>query len=114
MLQSNTCIERLDLEGNAIESDGAIFISRVLRENLYINHLVFIKQLFNWSFIPCYTHRQVLSENKLGTRGAEAVCEMLHDNHTIALLDLSGNGLKDSDGEFFYNLLLVNDTNWTR
>lgn len=38
--QSNTFIEKLDLEGNCIEADGAMHIARVLKDNLYINHLV--------------------------------------------------------------------------
>ena len=38
--QINTHIERIDLEGNAIESDGAKYLGRMLRDNLYISEVV--------------------------------------------------------------------------
>ncbi len=40
LFQINTTIETIDLEGNSIEGDGAKYLSRMLRENLYITELV--------------------------------------------------------------------------
>ena len=36
----NTNIEVLNLEGNAIDEDGAICLTKVLRENFFITELV--------------------------------------------------------------------------
>ena len=38
--QINTVIEQLDLTGNCIGARGAIYIARVLRENLFITDVV--------------------------------------------------------------------------
>ena len=38
--QTNTNIEILNLEGNAIDSEGAICITKVLKENFFITELV--------------------------------------------------------------------------
>ena len=36
----NTHIETLDLEGNHIESEGAFYLNRMLKDNSYITELV--------------------------------------------------------------------------
>ncbi|PVD26157.1 hypothetical protein C0Q70_13826 [Pomacea canaliculata] len=69
--QRNTIIEKLNLEGNGIEHEGAKFLARILKENLYITELV-------------------LTENKLGNAGAKAICDLLVHNRCITKLDLSG------------------------
>ena len=38
--QSNTVIEKIDLEGNSIRGEGASYIARVLKDNLYVTNLV--------------------------------------------------------------------------
>lgn len=38
--QTNTNIEILNLEGNAIDEDGAICLTKVLKENFFITELV--------------------------------------------------------------------------
>jgi len=41
--QTNTNIEILNLEGNAIDEDGAICLTKVLKENFFITELVSIQ-----------------------------------------------------------------------
>ena len=38
--QTNTSIEVLNLEGNAIDAEGAICLTKVLKENFFITELV--------------------------------------------------------------------------
>ena len=48
--QINTIIEKVDLEGNCIESLGARYMCRVLRDNLYISELVLTLLSFLFPF----------------------------------------------------------------
>ena len=38
--QNNTFIEKLNLHGNSVEGEGAGYIAKSLKENLYISELV--------------------------------------------------------------------------
>ena len=40
VLQINTTIEKIDLEGNRIGNSGCVYIARVLKDNLYVTDLV--------------------------------------------------------------------------
>eukprot|EP01060_Flectonema_neradi_P035344 TRINITY_DN647_c5_g1_i3.p1 TRINITY_DN647_c5_g1~~TRINITY_DN647_c5_g1_i3.p1 ORF type:complete len:746 (+),score=145.56 TRINITY_DN647_c5_g1_i3:94-2331(+) len=51
-----------------------------------------------------------LRENGLGAKSAECLTSILSDNEHFALLDLSGNRLKDIGAARIAELLLVNDT----
>ena len=39
-------MERLDLEDNGIEGEGAMFIADMLRENIFITHVVSHSRIF--------------------------------------------------------------------
>ncbi|KAI0212755.1 hypothetical protein LSAT2_002305 [Lamellibrachia satsuma] len=87
--QNNTRIETIDLEGNDIGPRGAKYLSRALRENVFVTQLV-------------------LADNNIGSSGAEVLCKMLGENYAISTLDLSSNNFKDTDGKYFYELLFNN------
>ncbi|XP_041350857.1 leucine-rich repeat-containing protein 74B-like [Gigantopelta aegis] len=90
-LETNTVIEKLNLEGNGINPAGGVFLSRILKENLYITDLI-------------------LSENNLGSVGAIAVCDLLISNRNLYRVDLRGNGIDDSAAEMICKVLMTNTT----
>ncbi|XP_052766427.1 leucine-rich repeat-containing protein 74B-like [Mya arenaria] len=88
-LETNTTIERMDLEGNYMLGVGATYLANVLKDNVYVTQLI-------------------LSENKMGNIGAKAICELLVENKTITYLDLKGNYIEDGVAENFYDMLSKN------
>lgn len=88
-LETNTNIEILNLEGNAIDSEGAICITKVLKENFFITELV-------------------LADNKLGTEGGKCLSEMLVNNKNIYKIDLTANEIGDGAAPGFCEVLLNN------
>ncbi|XP_045162889.1 leucine-rich repeat-containing protein 74A-like [Mercenaria mercenaria] len=85
-LQMNTNIEILNLEGNAIDEDGAICLTKVLRENFFITELV-------------------LAENNLRTEGGKAIGEMLINNRNLYKVDLTNNDIGDGASATFCEVL---------
>ncbi|XP_060595801.1 leucine-rich repeat-containing protein 74A-like [Ruditapes philippinarum] len=85
-LQMNTNIEILNLEGNAIDEDGAICLTKVLRENFFITELV-------------------LAENNLRTEGGKAIAEMLINNRNLYRIDLTNNDIGDGASEVFCDVI---------
>lgn len=88
-LQMNTNIEILNLEGNAIDEDGAICLTKVLRENFFITELV-------------------LAENNLRTEGGKAIAEMLVNNRNLYKVDLTNNDIGDGAAPTFCDVILNN------
>ncbi|KAL3874587.1 hypothetical protein ACJMK2_037575 [Sinanodonta woodiana] len=88
-LQTNTNIEILNLEGNAIDSDGAVCLTKVLRENFFITDLL-------------------LADNKIGTAGGIALSSMLVDNRNLVKVDLTGNDIGNGAAQGFSDVILNN------
>ncbi|KAK3094145.1 hypothetical protein FSP39_024708 [Pinctada imbricata] len=88
-LEINTVTEKIDLEGNFILSEGALYLTKVLRENVYVTELI-------------------LCDNKIGNAGAKALCELLAENKTIIHLNLAGNDIEDQAASSFYEMLSRN------
>ncbi|KAL4238581.1 hypothetical protein ACF0H5_003288 [Mactra antiquata] len=88
-LQMNTNIEILNLEGNAIDEDGAICLTKVLRENFFITELV-------------------LAENNVRTIGGTAIAEMLVNNRNLYKVDLTNNDIGDGAANMFCEVLFNN------
>lgn len=88
-LQMNTNIEILNLEGNAIDEDGAICLTKVLKENFFITELV-------------------LAENNLRTEGGKAIAEMLINNRNLYKVDLTNNDIGDGAAPTFCEVLMNN------
>ncbi|XP_071162438.1 leucine-rich repeat-containing protein 74A-like [Mytilus edulis] len=90
-LRSNRKIEKVNIEGNWIESQGAIYLAQMLANNIYLTEL----------------H---LAENKIGNDGAKAISEMLLKNDMIHTVDLSGNDIDDNGAEVICSTLMKNTT----
>lgn len=88
-LQCNTNIEILNLTGNAIDADGAMCLTKVLKENFFITELV-------------------LAENNLGTEGGKSISEMLINNRNLYKIDLTGNDIGDGAASGFCDVLFNN------
>jgi len=80
--QNNFHVEKLYLDGNWIECDGAKYLSRMIRQNDFITDLS-------------------LADNKVGetVEGTAEVCRMISENCILKRLNLSGNGFADRDAE---------------
>ncbi|XP_052697479.1 leucine-rich repeat-containing protein 74A-like [Crassostrea angulata] len=79
-LEVNTVIEKIDLEGNYILGEGATYLTRVLRENVYVTELrnASIKTL-------------MLRHNMFEDGGAQWFSDSMNENVTLETLDLSFN-----------------------
>jgi Ran GTPase-activating protein (RanGAP) involved in mRNA processing and transport len=77
-LKNNFRVEKLDLEGNAIDCNGAKYLSKMIRKNDFITELS-------------------LADNNLGekTEGTQEICRMVAENCILKELNLSGNGFTD-------------------
>ncbi|CAL1538553.1 unnamed protein product [Lymnaea stagnalis] len=75
-LKDSITLERLDLCGNWIGSEGATYMARMLEENDYVTDVT-------------------LSENKFGSIGGDVMANMLIINGGLRRLDLSGNEFDD-------------------
>jgi len=73
---------------------------------------------FAWSLhheivYPCLfssssTIFQNISSNKLGSKGAKYVCEMIQENSTLRVLNVAKNEFKDSDAQYFEEAMRMN------
>ncbi len=83
-------MEKLYLDGNWIECDGAKYLSRMIRQNDFITDLS-------------------LADNKVGEslEGTSEVCRMIGENCILKKLNLSGNGFADKDAEILVEALEV-------
>lgn len=86
VLRNNISLEKLNLDGNWIGSEGGECMARMLEENEYITELS-------------------LADNKLGTEGARSICRMLNINAGLRKINLSGNEFVDTDAAFFASIL---------
>lgn len=85
-LQKNSCVTKLNLEGNSIAAEGVVYLMGMLVANTAITELN-------------------LAENMLGSTGARYVCELLSINTRINKVNLAGNGFTDKDGVYFAEML---------
>uniref|UniRef100_A0A674JN83 Leucine rich repeat containing 74A n=1 Tax=Terrapene triunguis TaxID=2587831 RepID=A0A674JN83_9SAUR len=92
-LVSNTTITHLELEDNWILAEGVMCLVQMLRENCYIQELN-------------------ISNNHIGTEGAEAISRMFLDNisslrgnYRVKELDLSHNEFSEKGGEHLGQML---------
>ncbi|BFZ07051.1 hypothetical protein BsWGS_10090 [Bradybaena similaris] len=79
-LRENITLDRLDISGNWIGTEGSRVMCRLLEENDYITNIA-------------------LKENKIGSDGCLHVAKMIHINSGLRRLDLSGNELDDKCAE---------------
>ena len=56
---------------------------------------------------------QVLSENKVGTEGGRAICEMLVNNRNLYKVDLRSNDIGDGAVPSICEVLYVRVITWT-
>ncbi|KAK3093805.1 hypothetical protein FSP39_020448 [Pinctada imbricata] len=75
VLKDNISLEKLDIRGNWIESEGGESVARMLEENDYITDIC-------------------LADNKLGLEGIQSICRMLKVNAGLRRIDLSDNGFE--------------------
>ncbi|XP_053139159.1 leucine-rich repeat-containing protein 74A isoform X3 [Hemicordylus capensis] len=89
-LVSNTTITHLELEDNWILGEGTTYLVQMLRENCYIQELN-------------------ISNNRLDTDGAEAICRMFFNNiSNIRAIQLAGNNFNDESAIYFSESLMTN------
>ncbi|CAF1122055.1 unnamed protein product [Adineta ricciae] len=88
---SNTTINRLDLQSNAIEYRGARYLADGLKDNKTLTILQ-------------------LGCNKIGYEGAQYIANMLKENTTLTGLELESNEIKDEGARFLAGALKTNTT----
>ncbi len=54
MLQNSLTLEKLNLTGNAVEGEGALYFARMLLDNEYIQELVSALPYFVTKMCTCY------------------------------------------------------------
>ncbi|KAK6180809.1 hypothetical protein SNE40_008795 [Patella caerulea] len=82
ILKDDVHLERLNLQGNWMQTEGGVAIAKMLEENDYLTEVV-------------------LGDNKLGNEGGIHMCKMLDINAGLRILDLSGNDFDDNCAEHF-------------
>lgn len=65
----------------------------------------FVIKLYDWCIV--FILVQDMSENKLRSKGAKAIGEMLQQNTCLKKLQLRGNEFKDRDARFLTDALKV-------
>ena len=91
VLEANTTLTNLDLQGNNIGPAGAESLATALKTNTTLTNLF-------------------LSHNNIGPAGAESVATVLKTNTTLTNLDLSHNNLGPAGAESFATALKANTT----
>eukprot|EP00058_Branchiostoma_floridae_P028091 XP_002613582.1 hypothetical protein BRAFLDRAFT_119795 [Branchiostoma floridae] len=113
-MHTNTYITQLSLEDNWLCEEGGKHIADMLKENCYISELVQLvmssssSSLYVLNLIRLRAASTNLAHNKLGSVGAQAICEMLQENTTLKAINLAGNDFRDKDGQFFVDALQNN------
>ena len=79
-------VERLDFQQNGMGPEPARFFAEVIENSSFLTHIRIV-------------------DNDLKSAGIRPICEAVRKNAKIECLDLSGNGLVESDGEYFENLI---------
>jgi Ran GTPase-activating protein (RanGAP) involved in mRNA processing and transport len=80
IIKSNIKVEKLLLDGNWIEAEGAKYISRMIRQNDFITELSLV-------------------DNRVGEtlEGTTEICRMISENCVLKKLNLSCNNFSDKN-----------------
>uniref|UniRef100_A0A670YC31 Leucine rich repeat containing 74A n=1 Tax=Pseudonaja textilis TaxID=8673 RepID=A0A670YC31_PSETE len=95
-LVSNTTITHLELEDNWILAEGTTYLVQMLRENCYIQEMVFCVSVSAPIFLQA-NYRVIeldLSYNEFAEKGGELFGQVLANNESLEILDLSWNHLR--------------------